>query len=189
MATTDRSIIVVGTDFSEQADRALDRALREAGRRAGAEVHVVHVAPDAAKPWLSADAVVDHVQHHTCQCMDRMLGDVDDAAIPRVVAHYRHGSPVEGIAKLAIDLGADLIIVGAHGAGHARPFLGSVAEGVARLARCPVLFVSTDDPIAAPRTKSGRFSLGRPVGAPRRSYASDGIHAAQVSVFESAIPR
>jgi nucleotide-binding universal stress UspA family protein len=186
MVTTERFIIVVGTDFSEQADRALARALREAGGRAGAEVHVVHVERDDAKHWMGADATVDRVQRHTCQCMDRMLDDAEDAGVLRVVAHYRHGSPVEGLASLAIELDADLIVVGAHGTGHAKPFLGSVAEGIARLARCPVLLVSAEDPIA-PRARSGRFSRGRPACAPRRSYASDGIHAAELSVFESAV--
>ncbi len=187
MVTMDRFVIVVGTDFSEQADRALDRALREAHGRAGAEVHVVHVEPDSdANHRLGADAVVGLVRRHACQCMDRVLGDADDASVPRVVAHYRHGSPVEGIAMLAIDLDADMIVVGAHGVGHAGPFLGSVAEGIARLARCPVLLVSTNDPITAPRTKGGRFSRGRPARAPRCSYASNGICAAEVPVFESA---
>jgi hypothetical protein len=48
--------------------------------------------------------------------------------------------PAAAIAQLAADLEADLVLVGTHGRrGFSRVLLGSVAEGVVRLAPCPVM--------------------------------------------------
>lgn len=50
------------------------------------------------------------------------------------------GVPGQAIVDTAADLGADLIVVGSHGAsGLERVLLGSVSEFVVRHARCPVL--------------------------------------------------
>lgn len=58
----------------------------------------------------------------------------------RFVSHISVGSPAREIAQIASDLEADLIVVGTHGrTGLRRLLLGSVAEGVLRLASCPVL--------------------------------------------------
>jgi nucleotide-binding universal stress UspA family protein len=52
------------------------------------------------------------------------------------------GNPVELIADAARDWPADLVVIGSHGRnGVDRVLLGSVAEGVARHAPCPVLIV------------------------------------------------
>jgi hypothetical protein len=58
----------------------------------------------------------------------------------RIVTHLRWETTAQQIAQLASDLEADLVIVGTHGRrGIARVLLGSSAEGVVRLAPCPVL--------------------------------------------------
>jgi nucleotide-binding universal stress UspA family protein len=50
--------------------------------------------------------------------------------------------PFEEIARTARRIGADMIVVGTHGrTGLARLALGSGAERVMALARCPVLTV------------------------------------------------
>ena len=206
----DRFIIVVGTDFSKHADRALDHALAEASLREGSEVHVVHVEPDTrigsalASHPMGADTTVDLVQRRTCERMDRMPAHLDRRRIQRVVAHYRHGSPAEGITQLARELDADVVIVGPQGAGDTSLFLGSVAEIVSRLAHCPVSVVRANDHSTAgnveppcgdciavrgetggaPRLWCARHSE-HPVLAHRRWWASNGIHAAETTVCES----
>lgn len=74
-----------------------------------------------------------------------------ERAVARVVDLARqHGVPAQGmlaegvpgqaIVDTAADLGADLLVVGSHGAtGLERVLLGSVSEFVVRHARCPVL--------------------------------------------------
>jgi len=60
----------------------------------------------------------------------------------RCVSHVRLEFASEEIAQLGSDVHADMIVVGTHGRrGLRRLFLGSVAEGVVRLAQCPVLVV------------------------------------------------
>ncbi len=55
------------------------------------------------------------------------------------VAVLRESGAAQAIAEFAEDRGADLIVVGSHGrTGFKRVLLGSVAEKVVRLAKCPV---------------------------------------------------
>jgi nucleotide-binding universal stress UspA family protein len=212
MSRADRFVIVVGTDFSELADGTLDHALHQASLREGSMVHVVHVTPDVcvgperAGHAMSADATVDLVRRRVCERMDRMPAHLDKRRIRRVEAHFRHGSPAEGIAQLAADVDADVILVGSHGVGATTPYLGSVAERISRLARCPVRVVhpmghsaAAQAPAIEPacirclavqrETRDAELWCARharhPVRARRYAYASDGIHAAQTTVYES----
>jgi nucleotide-binding universal stress UspA family protein len=57
-------------------------------------------------------------------------------------AALRTGVAYQEIVALAVDERADLIVIGTHGRGGIdRALLGSVADRVVRLARCPVLTV------------------------------------------------
>ena len=151
MPSADHFIIVVGIDFSELAGRALDQALELATLHAGAEVHVVYVRPDvwsglasgaSLETAVDTDTTVHQVQKNATEHVARMPASLDKSRIRRVVAHARSGSAAENVAQLAADLDADLVVVGSHGhRGLQRFFLGSVAERVSHLARCPVWIV------------------------------------------------
>jgi nucleotide-binding universal stress UspA family protein len=55
------------------------------------------------------------------------------------VAVIRESGAAQALSEFAEDRGADLIVVGSHGrTGFKRVLLGSVAEKVVRLAKCPV---------------------------------------------------
>ena len=59
---------------------------------------------------------------------------------------YEHklliGDPATAIVEAAVDLNADIIVIGTHGrTGLTRLLMGSVAENVVRKAKCPVLTV------------------------------------------------
>ena len=55
---------------------------------------------------------------------------------------YLTGSPAAQILKLAEQERIDLIVMGSHGrTGLSKLLMGSVAEGVMRKAKCPVLIV------------------------------------------------
>jgi nucleotide-binding universal stress UspA family protein len=61
------------------------------------------------------------------------------------------GKPVETIAEVAREQGADLIAMATHGAsGLARWTMGSVAEGVMQRASCPVLLVRVTEDAVPP---------------------------------------
>jgi nucleotide-binding universal stress UspA family protein len=217
MSSVHNYTIVVGTDFSELADRAIDNALEMASLREGAEVHVVFVQPEmwieaplapALESTISADAAVAKVQERAMQRVDAMAPDLCKRNIRRVVAHFRRGSPAENIAQLAAHLDADLVVVGSHGhRGVTRLFLGSVAERVSRLARCPVWIVRPKDHSTADRVpeieppcpaclEARRASNGDKLWCTRHSerhhlaphtyhYASNGVYSAETTAYAS----
>jgi hypothetical protein len=63
--------------------------------------------------------------------------------------HTRIGPPADAILQLAVDVGAELIVVGTHGRrGVRKLLLGSVAEQLIQAGHCPIL-------VAHPRDFSG----------------------------------
>lgn len=141
--------IVVGIDFSDASDLALDEALTLTTERRG-ELHVIYVddpfrgtegvkeATAAALPRIEKHVLarIDHLQHRTGRAI----------SFGKLYSHFRFGDPAEQIAQLASNLDADLIVAGTHGrSGLKRFVLGSVAESVVRLGRCPVWIVRPKD--------------------------------------------
>ena len=133
-AATSVREILVATDFSDDADRAVRVALDYA-RRFKARVHLVHV--------LSGLEVE----------VERPLADAAAIAGPDVqvrVANTR-GDPAEEILRYARGHAIDLIVVGTHGrTGFSRAILGSVAERVVRGSVCPVLVIPSRALAGAP---------------------------------------
>ncbi len=139
--------ILVGTDFSEQAERAV-RYAAEMAADSGATLHVafigmlsVQMMPFAAEgSWQGA---VDWAAEQKAAAELRMaelivsLGtDIDTRS------HYVEGPAAATLTELAIDYEIDLLVVGSHGrTGVGRALLGSVAERTVRHAPCPVLVV------------------------------------------------
>jgi nucleotide-binding universal stress UspA family protein len=150
-------IIVVGIDYSDAGDLALDRAFELAAEKTTAEVHILHVMP-AAMPLTALDlnAILPTQDRQAIEQATRTLREYADRRLQlfqdhvlspkrlfhRAVSHLRFDAPAQELAQLASDLEADLVVVGTHGRrGAARLILGSVAEEVVRLAPCPVLVV------------------------------------------------
>jgi nucleotide-binding universal stress UspA family protein len=156
--TSPGPIVVVGIDFSEIGDRALDEALLWLAERPSGVVHVVHVAAGYG-PMLRlelADDVktvsreelevflADEVRQRVSAFTQRTSGVT--IADGRVVTHVRVGVPSDEMVALGAELQADLIVVGTHGRrGVTRLLLGSVAEAIVRKAGCTVLVVRPKD--------------------------------------------
>lgn len=141
--------VVVGIDFSEASDEALDEALTLSTAR-NAELHVMYVddhfrAPEGGRE--AGESTLSRIEHHAVSRMEelgRRLGK--QMVFRRMYSHFRMGAAAEQIVQLAADLDADLVVVGTHGlSGMKRLVLGSVAERVVRLARCPVWIVRPKD--------------------------------------------
>ena len=144
--------IVVAVDFSSHATLALEEAV-DIAHKYQARLTVVYVIPQVI---FHPDWATD--MEDTIDISD--ITEEAQKALTSMVAPYRQkglmitervvsGGPYIEIVRLARELGADLIVVGAHGTAHGRPALiGSVAENVMRSAPCSVLTVR--EPAAAP---------------------------------------
>jgi nucleotide-binding universal stress UspA family protein len=149
-------VVLVGMDFSELADRALQQAFELAARRDAAEVHVLCVVPGPSREaqhgltgyWFTSEAgvrdgVFESLRAHVQAEWEAFSARSGDTRAPlQVVSHVCVDSPARGLVGVAAELGAALIVLGAHGH-HVkdRLLLGSVAENTTRYARCPVLIV------------------------------------------------
>jgi len=148
--------ILVPTDFSETADRALLLARRLAGRFA-AEIHLLHVRILLEDPHLVEEhqRELERLMTRSDQKTREVLGrqTTDDAIV--VHPHLVRGlSASESILEAMGDLGCDLVVMGTHGRrGLKHLLIGSVTEQVVRTSTVPVLTVRadasiSDDPIS-----------------------------------------
>lgn len=131
--------ILVATDFSEQADAAVQQAAAIA-EAAAAELILCHVAIEPPYPLPSKLETEElaKVANATQEQLDTLAQPLRARGL-QVSTEIRTGFPDEGIVKAAADTSADLIVTGTHGrSGLARFFLGSVAEKVVRIAQTNV---------------------------------------------------
>jgi nucleotide-binding universal stress UspA family protein len=137
--------IVVATDFSETADRAVDYAFDFAAQ-IGADVTVVHAYeippmgfPDGA--LIATADLTDKVTKSAQAALDTVV-QRGKARCPNVRGMLRDGEPAKEICDVAEELDADLVVLGTHGRrGLAHVLLGSVAEEVVRKCEAPVLTI------------------------------------------------
>ncbi len=138
--------LVVGTDGSPTADKAV-QAAADLARSFGAALHIVS-AFRAPRPGMGAAAGGPLVDTGVGQALaEEGARAVGQAAIEKfgeglvAEAHGAQGNPDEVILSTAVEVGADLIVVGSKG--MQRRYLGSVPNSVAHGAHCSVLVVKT----------------------------------------------
>ena len=136
------SRILMATDFTSHADRALELAI-EVARRFGAHLDLLHVfdtSPPAALAALDELVVLeaqarDQAAARLAETLDRARGSGVS-----IESHLADGIAADHIAERAESLHSDLIVMGTHGhTGWRHISLGSVAERTLRLAPCAVL--------------------------------------------------
>ncbi|WP_433634644.1 universal stress protein [Halomicrococcus sp. NG-SE-24] len=143
--------ILIPTDGSETAERAVDEALAVA-ERFDAEVHALYVVDTDAVDVSLGTEQVDRIHSGRFGEMDELedrakaaTGYVVDRGRERGIAveeQFRGGRPHKVIADFAEDHDVDLIVVGSHGrSGIRRMLLGSVTERVLRSTHRSVLVV------------------------------------------------
>ena len=139
--------IVVGTDGSETAKRAVEEAVRLA-KALQAELHIVagfrpmHAtisgAPTgAAKVWQPLPDSHVEATIQEAAAAGRIAG-------ANVKTHTVRGDPVDALLNVAKDVAASMIVVGNRGMRGSRRVLGSVPNSVSHKANCNVLIVQTD---------------------------------------------
>ena len=144
------SNVVVGTDGSETAERAVREASDLAKDHNARLVIVTAYEPQDDALVKQAEGVpddlrwtlTDRVQAEEKAIHGRELAQA--VGLKGVVAQAIPGSPPEVLLEAAHDFGADVIVVGSKGlTGAARFVLGSVASSVSHHAPCDVLIVHT----------------------------------------------
>ena len=118
-------VVVVGIDYSETGELALERAFEIARDRINCQPHVVQVANTYGPALrvdlgletfaLSLDEAVKHLHEYVRDRLDRFALAHGTPMFERVCAHQRAGVPAEEIAQLASDLRGGL-----GGRGNAR---------------------------------------------------------------------
>jgi nucleotide-binding universal stress UspA family protein len=142
--------IVVGTDGSETAGKAVDAAVRLAGL-SGAILEIVSAYEPVGSQRLREEA---RQVPPDLQWMINRRADVDatlDHAAEQARAagltaqtYAREGDPADAILDVAEELGADLIVVGNKGMTGAKRFLlGSVPNKISHHAPCAVMIIRT----------------------------------------------
>ena len=134
--------IVVGVDFTEVGDVALDEAIRYAMRLEKSELHPVFVITERVKNHL--EEVNRHLDEAYKALREKVINRceaVGERWEQHVFFHVRLSKePAAAIHQVAVDVGADAIVVGTHARrGLEKMLLGSVAEELVRTAHVPVM--------------------------------------------------
>ncbi len=148
--------LLVPTDFSENARRAFEQAYSLACQL-GAKLYVLHVQDESNlrtaikeglfDPGSTDEGLREAVEQLTEQRFSEMLAGIDQTQIE--IEHLsRRGDSRIAIIDFAVEVSADLIVIGMRGAGVIEKLksalMGSIAECVLRRAPCPVLVVRLD---------------------------------------------
>jgi nucleotide-binding universal stress UspA family protein len=140
--------IVVGTDGSPSADIAVEKA-GELALALGAPVHIVtSYAPTSA--WMAATGGIAVAELVSVEAANGLAEQVVARAGVRLAnagvevhSHVCSGEPAQALIVLALDVQAQMIVVGHRGMSGARRVLGSVPNRVSHHAPCSVLIVPT----------------------------------------------
>ena len=136
--------ILVPTDFSEPANKALGMAI-ELAQRLDARLVLLHSwelpIGGYETAFVFTPEVILEIENDAQKRLDEARARAAAAKVP-VTTHIRRGEARAMILEQAKELPADLIVMGTHGRkGVPRWLLGSIAEHVVRLSACPVLTV------------------------------------------------
>ncbi len=141
--------ILVATDGSESADRAIDYAARVA-KKDGADLLIVNVIGGYGLPDALMSRFTDEQQAWWDELLNSMSGEILTKARDRARAagagmvqlESRRGDIATAILDIVREKEVDAIVVGKHGAGGiARLLLGSVSHKLVSLATCPVTVI------------------------------------------------
>lgn len=140
--------IVVGTDGSETATKAVAAASQLAGQW-GAKLHIVTAYKTGSSGMASAAGapLVDGAGSAMRQEAANEIGEQALGSVAQGIDAQHHavqGDAADAIVDTAESVGADLVVVGSKGMRGARRVLGSVPNSVSHSAPCTVLIVKTD---------------------------------------------
>jgi nucleotide-binding universal stress UspA family protein len=143
--------IVVGTDGSATAERAVQKAIALA-KAVGAELIIVSAFNNRAPTGVAAAGIsIDSGWVAAAQeGAEKVARDAAERAksdgAPSVSYQAVAGDPSEALVRVTQDQGADLLVVGSKGMqSTARFLLGPIANKVSRKVDCDLLIVETSE--------------------------------------------
>ena len=162
--------ILVPTDFSDAAVRALEYGSRLASML-GAELTVLHiVAPAARHAWMEgADQSGESTEEWLTDATSTLAEAVASVRerVPMVHGMVAVGHEAEEILDLTSRQHVDLIVMGMHGHGRTARWLhGSVTDQVLRRAPCPVLAIPACAGEGHAPELDGRFTVFQALTSP-----------------------
>lgn len=131
-------VVVAALAFDETSDVVLTEAARVCAA-ANHELHLAHVIHEGPHATSKGElrSLENHLNESTSE-LQRLL--TRSAMHRRVICHVRVGDVARSIVQLAVDLSADLLVIGTHQRNAvAQLLLGSVTKEVISHAHCPVL--------------------------------------------------
>lgn len=141
--------VLLPTDFSEDAERAREAAVRVFRLGEGCRVHLLHVfhLPPEYRIYR-AEGLSGLSRSVRDRALESLGGELEAVAAglrgegPAAETEVAEGDPADVIVSRAAELGVDLVAMGTYGRSPlGRVFLGSVARRVVQHAPCPVLTV------------------------------------------------
>ena len=137
--------ILVGYDGSDNAKRALDRAIQLA-KQSEAELRIVVVADTMTYASYASGGLYKQYDERTKRnaenLADEALGQARTGGVKEAYASNEEGQPADMILTLATEFKVNLIVVGRRGLrGLERFLMGSVSTAVISHAKCDVLIV------------------------------------------------
>jgi nucleotide-binding universal stress UspA family protein len=137
--------VVVGIDGSEESRAALRWAARHAALL-GRPLSAVAVWQDQLQFGAAAVFPEPEFAVEARRWLERALGELPEGLPTDAIStHVGRGDPVRVLVELSRD--AEVLVLGNNGRGRlSGVLLGSVAQGCAHRARCPVVLVRADPP-------------------------------------------
>jgi len=190
MSSQGKLVIVAGVQLDATADAVWDKAQTLLWSRPDARLHfclVVGAEAIAAESKPDTPSQIDEALAKLHQWVSEKAGGADTPIAMQLHLDVAIGAPAEQIVQLAIDVEADLILVGTHARGGvARLVLGSVAEQVLHRAPCSVLIARADEydrksksPSIAPAPEPGH--------TPYRPHPSGARQSVTFSSYNSSL--
>ncbi len=142
--------ILVPTDFTEDSDRALRKAV-DIAESSHAEVYLLHV--DQFVPVICGDCVLDqnliatfeeNNERNAREQMFEEIRRVSQAADVNIQIDERHGVTFEVILDYVRDKLIDLVVIEPHKKGVLNRFLGGVTERLMKETTCPILVLPSE---------------------------------------------
>jgi nucleotide-binding universal stress UspA family protein len=148
--------IVCGLDRSPGAQEAL-RVAERLRRRLGLRVVAVHVVDAFVRQSPDNGIVVRQARERGDRLVEQLLAERELGELDRRI---ELGDPAERLAAVALEEGAELIVIGSqqHGRRRRAAFRGRLATELAETTSCPVL-------VAPPRSARSRADESRPASA------------------------